>query len=92
MLAALLIERIPKPAIAILLLVMIAGCVRETRTWSDSEHLYGRALQFSPTNQTARQCLGRAYAREGRFQDAMQILEPLVQEAQPSAPAYSRHS
>jgi protein O-mannosyl-transferase len=85
MLLAPLLTRVPKPAVAALLLVMAAGCVRESRTWSDHEHLFRRALELSPTDQRARDGLARAYARQGRFSDAITILEPLVQEAQPSA-------
>ena len=85
MLIAPLLTRVPKPAVAILLLAMIAGCVRESRTWSDSEHLYSRALELSPTNQRARDGLARAYARQGRYGEAINILEPLVKETQPSA-------
>jgi tetratricopeptide (TPR) repeat protein len=85
MLAVLLIERIPKPAIALLLIAMIVGCLYEDNTWSDSEHFYSRGLELSPTNQSARDGLGRAYARDGKYQQAVEILEPLVGEAQPSA-------
>jgi len=85
MLAAPLLERVPHKAIAVLILAMMAGCVRETRTWSDSEHLYARALQLSPTDQRARDGLARAYAKQGRYEQAIQILEPLVREPQPSA-------
>jgi len=85
MLAALLVGRMPKPAIAVLLLAMIAGCIHEERTWSDNEHMYAKGLELSPTNQTARDGLGRAYARDGNYQRAIEILEPLVHEPQPSA-------
>ena len=85
MLAALLIERIPKPAIALLLVTMIIGCVFEDNTWSDSEHFYSRALELSPINQMAGDGLGRAYARDGKYQPSVEILAPLVAESQPSA-------
>lgn len=85
MLAALVLERVPKPAVAVLMLLLIAGCVRESRTWSDNEHLYARALELSPTDQRSRDALARAYGRKGRYAEAIQILEPLVREAQPSA-------
>ncbi len=85
MLVSLLVKRIPKPAIALLLVVMIVGCIFEDNTWSDSEHFYSRALELSPTNQSARDGLGRAYARDGKYQQAVEILEPLVSEPQPSA-------
>jgi len=85
MLLAPLLTRVPKPAFAALLVVMAVGCVRESRTWSDHEHLFSRALELSPTDLRARDGLARAYARQGRYPEAIRILEPLVQEAQPSA-------
>ncbi|MGD0417595.1 MAG: tetratricopeptide repeat protein [Terriglobales bacterium] len=85
MLIAPLLKLVPKPAVAILMLAMIAGCIRESKTWSDSEHLYGRALELSPTDQRARDGLARAYAKQGRYGEAINILEPLVKEPQPSA-------
>jgi len=85
MLLAPLLERAPKPALAALLIVMAVGSIRESKTWRDSEHLYSRALELSPTDQRARDGLARAYARQGQYMKAIAILEPLVQEAQPSA-------
>lgn len=85
MLLALALEKVPKKAVAVLLLLMMVGCVRETRTWSDGVHLYGRALELSPGDQRSRDGLARAYARKGRYGEAIEILEPLVREAQPSA-------
>jgi tetratricopeptide (TPR) repeat protein len=85
MLLAPLFLRVPKPAVAALLLLMAIGCGRESRVWSDHEHLFRRALELSPTDLRARDGLARAYARKGNYSEAIVILEPLVQEAQPSA-------
>jgi hypothetical protein len=79
MLAALLLERLPKPAIALLLTVMIAGCVEETMTYSDGEHFYVRGLQAAPHNPEVREGLGRIYANQGKFQQAVEVLEPVLQ-------------
>lgn len=79
MLAALLLEHLPRPAIALLLLVMIAGCVEETMTYSDGEHFYARGLQAAPHNPEVREGLGRIYANQGKFQQAVEVLEPVLQ-------------
>ncbi len=81
MLAALLLEHLPRPAIALLLMLMIAGCVEETRTYSDGEHFYARGLQAAPHNPEVREGLGRIYANQGKFQQAVEVLEPVLQAA-----------
>ncbi len=81
MLAALLLEHLPKPALALLLTLMIAGCVEETRTYSDGEHFYARGLRAAPHNPEVREGLGRIYANEGKFQQAVEVLEPVLKAA-----------
>lgn len=85
MLAALLLEYLPKPATALLLTLMIAGCVEETMTYSDGEHFYARGLQAAPHNPEVREGLGRIYANQGKFQQAVEVLEPVLQAANPPA-------
>jgi tetratricopeptide (TPR) repeat protein len=86
MLAAVLLQHLPRPAMALLFMVMIAGCVEETLTYIDGEHFYARGLQAAPHNSEVREGLGRVYANQGKFQQAVEVLEPVLQAGNTPAP------
>lgn len=79
MLVVLLLQHLPKLAIALLLMIMIACCFEETMTYSDGEHFYARGMKAAPHNPEIREGLGRIYANHGKFQKAIEVLEPVVQ-------------
>lgn len=63
-----------------LLIGSLAGLtLTESMPWKDNLSLYSRAAQNS-TNSMARMNLATEYARLGRFEDAKELLGPVVQE------------
>jgi tetratricopeptide (TPR) repeat protein len=63
-----------------LLIGSLAGLtLTESMPWRDNLSLYSRAAQNS-TNSMARMNLATEYARLGRFEDAKELLEPVVHE------------